>query len=207
MVTENNIVVITGEVSKEAVFSHEIYGEGFYMISLKVLRTSGYEDEILAMISERMCDVKSLKVGDKLKITGQFRSFNRHEAQKNRLILSVFVQALEYLDEYQDGLEENSIFLDGYIVKKPIYRETPLGRQIADVLLAVNRSYGKTDYIPCICWGRNARFASGFTVGDRVKIHGRIQSREYAKKLSGAETEMRTAYEVSISKVEVVYEE
>ena len=206
MVTENNNVVLVGEVSKEAEFSHEVYGEGFYMISLKMLRTSGYEDEIPAMISERMYDVSSLKVGDKLKITGQFRSFNRHEEQKNRLILSVFVQEMEALDEMQEGLEENSISLDGYICKEPIYRKTPLGREIADLLIAVNRSYGKSDYIPCICWGRNARFASGFEVGSHVQVHGRIQSREYVKKLSDSEQETRIAYEVSVSKIDMLEE-
>lgn len=207
MLIENNRVALVGEVTREPEFSHEVYGEGFYTVLLTALRSSGNADEVPVMISDRMCDIKTLKTGQHLSVTGQFRSFNRHEEEKSRLILSVFARELEFLDDVEEELKSNQIFLDGYICKEPIYRKTPLGREITDLLIAVNRSYGKTDYIPCICWGRNARFASGFTVGDRVKIHGRIQSREYAKKLSGAETEMRTAYEVSISKVEVVYEE
>ena len=203
---ENNQLELVGEVSKEAVFSHEVYGEGFYLIEVKASRTSGFTDEIPVMVSERMCNVNELYIGQRLRVTGQFRSFNRHDEKKNRLILSVFARELELLDDMQSNLEENSIVLDGYICKEPIYRKTPLGREIADLLIAVNRSYGKTDYIPCICWGRNARFAGGLDVGSHVWIHGRIQSREYLKKLSDAESEKRVAYEVSVSKVEVVDE-
>ena len=135
-------------------------------------------------------------------VTGQFRSYNRHEEQKNRLVLSVFAREAEFIDEEPDGAKTNTILLDGYICKLPVYRKTPLGREIADLLLAVNRPYGKSDYIPCICWGRNARFASAFRVGEHVQLIGRIQSREYMKKLSETETEKRTAYEVSVSKLE-----
>ena len=135
-------------------------------------------------------------------VTGQFRSYNRHEEQKNRLVLSVFAREAEFIDEEPDGAKTNTILLDGYICKLPVYRKTPLGREIADLLLAVNRPYGKSDYIPCICWGRNARFASTFQVGEHVQLIGRIQSREYMKKLSETETEKRTAYEVSVSKLE-----
>ena len=135
-------------------------------------------------------------------VNGQFRSYNRHEEQKNRLVLSVFVRELEFIDEELDGAKTNSIFLDGYICKLPVYRKTPLGREIADLLLAVNRPYGKSDYIPCICWGRNANFAKSFEVGGRLHIWGRIQSREYIKKLSETDTEKRIAYEVSVSKLE-----
>ena len=200
---ENNQVEFVGEVSKEAVFSHEVYGEGFYLIELKASRTSGYIDEIPVMVSERMCNMSDLHIGDRLKVTGQFRSYNLHEEKKNRLVLSVFARELEFLDDRQEGLDLNSVCLDGYICKEPIYRKTPLGREIADILVAVNRSYGKSDYIPCICWGRNARFASTFEVGTHVQICGRIQSREYVKKISDTEVENRVAYEVSVSKIEL----
>lgn len=203
---ENNQVELVGEVSKEAIFSHEVYGEGFYLIEVKAVRTSGFTDEIPVMVSERMCNVNELRIGQRLRVTGQFRSFNRHEEKKNRLVLSVFARELELLDDMQSDLEKNSIVLDGYICKEPIYRKTPLGREIGDLLIAVNRSYGKSDYIPCICWGRNARFASGFEVGGHVQVWGRIQSREYVKKIYELESEKRVAYEVSVSKVEVVDE-
>ncbi len=137
---------------------------------------------------------------------GQFRSYNRHEEKKNRLILSVFVREIEFIDELEESSKTNQIYLDGYICKEPVYRKTPLGREIADVLLAVNRPYGKSDYIPCICWGRNARFAGGFSVGDRCEIWGRIQSREYMKKISEDQLEKRIAYEVSVSKLELIEE-
>ena len=135
---------------------------------------------------------------------GQFRSFNRHEEKKNRLVLSVFVRELEFLEETTDEVKSNQIFLDGYICKEPIYRKTPLGREIADLLIAVNRSYGKSDYIPCICWGRNARFAYKLEIGDHIKLAGRIQSREYEKKISETKVEIRIAYEVSTRKIEKV---
>lgn len=201
---ENNQVELVGEVSKEAVFSHEVYGEGFYLIEVKSSRISGFSDEIPVMVSERMCNVNELHIGDRLRVTGQFRSFNRHEEIKNRLVLSVFARELEFLDDAQEGLEANSIILDGYICKEPIYRKTPLGREIADLLIVVNRSYGKSDYIPCICWGRNARFAGNLEIGSHVWIHGRMQSREYTKKISEFEAEKRVAYEVSVSKVDVL---
>lgn len=199
---ENNQAELVGEVSKEAVFSHEVYGEGFYLIEVRASRTSGFSDEIPVMVSERMCNVNELHIGDRLRVTGQFRSFNRHEELKNRLVLSVFAQEMELLDDSQEDLEANSIFLDGYICKEPTYRKTPLGREIADLLIVVNRSYGKSDYIPCICWGRNACFAGGLEIGSHLWIHGRIQSREYTKKISEFEAEKRVAYEVSVSKVE-----
>ena len=133
-----------------------------------------------------------------------FRS--RHEEMKNRLILSVFVREITFVEEELDGAKTNQIFLDGYICKQPVYRKTPLGREIADLLLAVNRPYGKSDYIPCICWGRNARFASAFEVGEHVQVVGRIQSREYTKKITETETQKRVAYEVSVSKLECMDE-
>lgn len=203
---ENNQVTIIGKISREAEFSHEVCGEKFYLMDVEVPRLSGASDYIPVTISERMCNVKELCVGQHIAVYGQFRSFNKHEENRSRLVLSVFAREMEILDDMQSGREENMISLDGYLCKEPAYRKTPLGREIADVLLAVNRSYGKTDYIPCIAWGRNARFVSGLEIGGHVKVHGRIQSREYVKKLSETETETRTAYEVSVSKVEVVDE-
>ena len=199
---ENNQVSIIGEIVSDFVFSHEVYGEGFYMVDVSVSRLSNFVDYIPVMISERLIDVKESCAGKFVKICGQFRSFNRHEEHKNRLVLSVFARELEFLDSATDEDASNQIFLDGYVCKETVYRRTPLGREIADLLIAVNRSYGKSDYIPCICWGRNARFASGFGVGTHVQIWGRIQSREYVKKLSETEVEQRVAYEVSVSKIE-----
>ena len=201
---ENNAVVLAGEVAGTPVYSHEVYGEGFYVFDMNIPRESGNIDTVPVMVSERMCNIEDIKVGKLYEVVGQFRSYNRHEEQKNRLVLSVFVRELEFIDEELDGAKTNSIFLDGYICKLPVYRKTPLGREIADLLLAVNRPYGKSDYIPCICWGRNARYASAFEVGEHVQIIGRIQSRTYIKKLSDTLTEERTAYEVSVSKLECV---
>ena len=201
-IIENNQVTIMGEVVSGFTFSHEVFGEGFYMVDVSVKRLSNSRDLIPVMISERLIDVTQDYTGEFLMVTGQFRSYNRHEEQKNRLVLSVFAREAEVIDEEPDGAKTNTILLDGYICKLPVYRKTPLGREIADLLLAVNRPYGKSDYIPCICWGRNARFASTFQVGEHVQLIGRIQSREYMKKLSETETEKRTAYEVSVSKLE-----
>lgn len=170
-----------GEVASKFTYSHEVFGEGFYMVDVLVKRLSSSEDRIPLMISERLIDVTKDYTGEFIMVSGQFRSYNRHEEQKNRLVLSVFVREVEFIDEELDGAKTNHILLEGYICKKPIYRKTPLGREIADLLLAVNRPYGKSDYIPCICWGRNARFASGFEVGEHVQILGRIQSRDYVK--------------------------
>ena len=201
-VIENNQVVIMGEIVGEFAFSHEIYGEGFYMVDVLVTRLSESADIIPLMVSERLLDVTKDYRGTKIMVTGQFRSYNRHEERKNKLVLSVFAREVEFIEEIGESSKTNQIFLDGYICKEPIYRKTPLGREIADLLLAVNRPYGKSDYIPCICWGRNARFASGFEVGTRCAIWGRIQSREYVKKISETEAEKIVAYEVSVSKLE-----
>ena len=203
-IIENNQVTIIGEVASEFVFSHEVFGEGFYMVDVLVKRLSNSDDCIPLMISERLIDVRQDYTGEYIMVTGQFRSYNQHEEKKNRLVLSVFVREVAFVDEELDGAKTNTILLDGYICKRPIYRKTPLGREIADLLLAVNRPYGKSDYIPCICWGRNARFASGFEVGEHVQVLGRIQSREYIKKLTEVETEKRIAYEVSVSKLECI---
>ncbi len=205
---KNNKVTLSGKIVRNFEFSHEVYGEGFYTAMLASERASKTKDIIPIMVSERLVDVKSDWIGRFVKVSGQFRSYNKHEEGKSRLVLSVFVREFEDITSERDfGLEdENYIFLDGYICKPPAYRKTPLGREIADILIAVNRPYGKSDYIPTICWGRNARFTSGLEVGTRLQIKGRIQSREYQKRISETESEMRTAYEVSISKL-TVFEE
>lgn len=203
-VIENNQVAIMGEIVSDFSFSHEIFGEGFYMVDISVDRLSDSTDIIPVMVSERLLDVGGDYKGMKICITGQFRSYNRHEEKKNKLVLSVFAREIEFVEEIEESAKTNQIYLDGYICKAPIYRKTPLGREIADLLLAVNRPYGKSDYIPCICWGRNARFASAFEVGSRCAVWGRIQSREYMKKISEDQLERRTAYEVSVSKLETV---
>lgn len=197
---ELNLVTLSGEICSEKEFSHEIYGEKFYVLKLSVNRLSDKTDEILLTISERLVNLDELVIGIKVSITGQFRSYNKHEEDKNHLILSVFVRELIINEENEE--DKNSIILNGYICKNPIYRKTPLGREIADLLIAVNRPYGKSDYIPCICWGRNAKYASTLEVGQGITINGRVQSRTYMKKI-GEDVEERTAYEVSISKIEL----
>ena len=201
-VIENNKVVVIGEVISDFTFSHEVFGEGFYLTEILVNRLSDQVDVIPLMVSERLMDINADYKGLTVKVNGQFRSYKRHEGMRNRLVLSVFVREVEFVEEFTDYTKTNQIFLDGYICKEPIYRKTPLGREIADLLVAVNRPYGKSDYIPCIAWGRNARYASAFEVGGHVLIWGRIQSREYMKKLGENEMEKRVAYEVSVSKLE-----
>lgn len=203
-IQENNQVTISGDISSRFIFNHELFGEKFYLVDVRVRRTSGTCDFLPVMVSERLASVSEDLTGVFVKVSGNFRSFNKHENGKSRLILSVFAKGFELGIPEEN---ENQIFLDGFICKDPIYRKTPLGREIADVLIAVNRLYGKTDYIPCICWGRNAYFASSLEVGDRIQINGRIQSREYTKKVNEEMTELRTAYEVSVSRIEVLADE
>lgn len=203
-IIENNQVQIMGEIVSQFTFSHQVFGEGFYLVDVCVKRLSESEDIIPVMISERLVDVTQDYEGEYILVAGQFRSYNRHEEKKNRLVLSVFAREITFVEEDDDSVKSNQIYLDGYICKPPVYRKTPLGREIADLLIAVNRPYGKSDYIPCICWGRNARYASAFAVGGHVLVWGRIQSREYMKRLNETESEKRVAYEVSVSKLEYV---
>lgn len=204
---ENNKVTLSGEIVSNFEFDHECYGEKFYTAMIVIERLSGVKDVIQVVVSDRLIDMKADWTGSFVKVSGQFRSYNKHEGDRNRLVLHVFAKEFEEFEEmpFSDN-HSNYIFCDGYICKQPIYRKTPLGREIADILLAVNRPYGKSDYIPCITWGRNARFASDLEVGTRLQIDGRIQSREYMRRISDDEYETRTAYEVSISKLTVVEE-
>ncbi|MDF2950645.1 MAG: single-strand binding protein/Primosomal replication protein n [Anaerocolumna sp.] len=207
-VFDNNQVSVAGEVVGDFVFSHDVFGEGFYILDVSVSRLSNSYDIIPIMVSERLTDVKTDLKGKFIEIMGQFRSYNRHEDNKNRLVLSVFAREIKVYEEDDDieAVKPNHIFLDGFVCKQPIYRKTPLGREIADILLAVNRPYGKSDYIPCICWGRNARFAENFAVGGHIQVWGRIQSREYQKKIGENDYEKRVAFEVSVSKLEYLEE-
>ena len=203
--TANSQVTIAGEVVSKFQFNHEVYGEGFYITTLRVRRESGMDDLIPVMISERLMDVTQDYSGQYMAILGQLRTYNYSEGIKRRLQLHVFAIAAEVTEELFEM--PNSIYLNGFICKEPVYHITPSGREIADVLLAVNRPYGKSDYIPCICWGRNARYTGKLQVGDELKLQGRIQSRDYKKILEDGTAEIRTVYEVSISKIEEVYRE
>ena len=201
----NNQAAVIGTIEDEFVFNHEIYAEKFYTCTVRVPRLSGTSDDIRVMVSERLIMDGEYNVGDMVEVTGQFRSYNSYENGDNRLVLTVFAKDICHYDE-DENKNPNILYLNGYICKEPVYRKTPLGREIADLLLAVNRPYGKSDYIPCICWGRNARYAEHFKVGERCAIWGRIQSREYMKKLDEENVEKRVAFEVSVSKLELLEE-
>lgn len=203
---DNNTVVLVGKITKEREFSHEIYGEGFYIYTIEIPRLSEVSDYLPLTVSERLLVDGSLKPGDYVKVEGQLRSYNKFINGNNKLVLTVFVRDISQTDD-EEVKNPNQIYLDGFICKKPIYRETPFGREITDLLVAVNRAYNKSDYIPCIAWGRNARFSSKLDVGDHIRIWGRIQSRQYQKKFADGTTVNKTAYEVSISKMEKVDEE
>ena len=198
----NNQAEVIGEIIDEPVLSHEIYGEKFYTFTLCVPRLSGVSDDVKVMISERLMQEVSISPGIRIEIVGQFRSYNSYENGDNRLILTVFAKDVRYADDEEKN--PNSLYLNGFICKEPVYRTTPFGREITDLLLAVNRSYNKSDYIPVIAWGRNARFCKNIKVGDNIKIWGRIQSRIYQKHISEDEVLEKTAYEVSVSRMEVV---
>ena len=220
---ENNYLTLVGKVTSEKQFSHEIYGERFYSFDLSIPRLSGNADVIPVTVSERLINDEMMKLGTKLLIKGQFRSYNSYENEKNRLILTVFAKDIEKLEEPEKQFDEegneipvndfvrkdtitNEVVLIGYICKKPIYRQTPFGREIADILLAVNRAYNKSDYIPSIAWGRNAKFSQNLEVGTEVKIVGRIQSRNYEKKYEDGTIVKKVAYEVSIGSLEILKE-
>lgn len=200
----NNEVTLEGEIISEPEFSHEIYGEIFKKFVLRVPRLSENFDDIVVTVSERLLTGDTPEVGNYVRITGQYRSYNNYTETGNKLVLTVFTREIEYI--YEPSNTPNKIYLNGYICKEPVYRVTPFGREIADILLAVNRQYGKSDYIPCITWGRNAKFSSGLEIGTNVKLWGRIQSRIYKKRIDEDTFDERTAYEISVSKLEVVKE-
>lgn len=208
----NNNIMLTGTVEKEPEYSHEVFGEGYYVFMLNCSRKSGNKDILPVMISDRLTEITGIKVGQVVSVAGQIRSFNKHvdnNNMKSKLILSVFARDFSVLtqDEINSSEEDvNWVACEGYICKKPVYRCTPKGREVADIIVAVNRPYGKSDYLPCIAWGRNARFAGGLELGTRIEIQGRFQSREYTKRISDSEVETRTAYEVSVSRIDYAEE-
>jgi len=195
---ENNKVFLNGEVVSKPIFSHEVYGEGFYELNLSVQRLSDHNDIIPITVSERLIGNGEFDIGKKVSIKGQFRSYNKMVEGKSRLLLTVFVREVGEMDA---SMNPNIIELSGYICKEPIYRTTPFNREICDLLLAVNRAYNKSDYLPCIAWGRNARYIKNSPIGQKVFISGRIQSREYQKKIGEGEILTKTAYEISINKI------
>ncbi len=200
----NNKVCVIGKIISEFVFSHEVYGEGFYNFSLEVPRLSQITDILPVTISERLIDKRNFPIGTDVSIIGQIRSYNNflETDKRNKLVLTLFTREIEILEEASNK-NPNEIYLNGYVCKLPVYRATPFGREITDILLAVNRSYNKSDYIPCIAWGRNARFAGKLNVGDNIEVFGRMQSRQYQKKYEDGKVEEKTAYEISISKIEI----
>ena len=205
-----NSIEIRGTISSDFTFSHEVYGEGFYNFTVGTARLSESVDFLPVTISERLIVGMDLMQGDLVDIRGQVRSYNNYiqEERRNRLLITIFAREIELLNEMEiTPKNPNNVFLDGFICKKPVFRETPFGREIADILLAVNRSYNKSDYIPCICWGRNARFASTLNVSDNVRIGGRLQSRIYQKKYDDGSVVEKNAYEISISKIGLVKDE
>lgn len=201
----NNRVFLFGEIASEPKFSHESFGEAFYEIDLKVKRLSEQFDTIPITISDKLL-TKEMQVGTKLAIKGQFRSYNKVEDEKSKLMLTVFVREII---EYNETMNPNIIEISGFVCKEPTYRTTPFKREICDVLIAVNRAYNKSDYLPCIAWGRNARYVKNLQIGKKVNLVGRIQSREYQKKTETGEILTKTAYEVSINKIsdEEIYDE
>ena len=208
MENSNNFIEVGGCILTDLSFSHEIYGEGFYRFDVEVERLSGTADALPVTVSERIIDKAAMKPGQLVLIRGQIRSYNNYvEAdRKNKLVLTVFARDIDLLDAPIDP-SPNDVFINGYLCKPPIYRTTPFGREIADLLVAVNRSYNKSDYIPCISWGRNARYAGRLTVGDNIRLWGRMQSRQYQKRKDDGEVLEKTAYEVSTAKIEVVVPE
>lgn len=201
---EYNNVILQGKILTEKKFNHEIYGEKFYIFDLEVSRLSNVMDVIPVLVSERLLLDAELSIGTLLNIKGQYRSYNSANEVKNKLVLMVFVKEYEILTEYDVAQPQNEITLNGFLCKKPIYRTTPLGRDIVDMLLAVNRAYNKSDYIPLIAWGRNAKYCKDLIIGTNIKVIGRIQSRKYEKKFPDGTVEVRRAYEVSVDKLELI---
>lgn len=206
MKERNNNITVFGLVAEEPAFDHEAFGEKFFKMMISVNRFSGIVDTLPVLISERIADMKELKTGACVMITGRIKSYNEHIGEKSKLILAIFTEIIEIYENEVELPFNNDVVLRGFICKEPNYRVTPLGREITDVLIAVNRAYGKSDYIPCIVWGRTAKFVGHLPVGTHIEMTGRFQSRPYTKKISEDEIENRVAYEVSVSKIEVIEE-
>ena len=211
---ENNNIKLVGKITADIELNHEIYGEKFFDTKIQVKRLSGDVDEIGIIVSERLFIGKNIEIGTTVEINGQLRSYNHYTEEENRrrLLLNVFIKDIRTVSDTElsedDKLDStNEVELIGHICKKPIYRKTPFGREISDILIAVNRPYGKSDYLPCIAWGRNARFSENLETGQIVRIVGRMQSRQYTKELQNGAVEERIAYEVSIGTLELPQED
>ena len=200
---DNNITSLAGEIASELKFSHEIYGESFYYFNMRIPRLSSSSDTILVTVSDRLLDTSLLSIGKQILVDGQFRSYNNMDIYGNKLLLTVFAREIEFINDCNEIKNPNQIYLSGFVCKKPIYRTTPFGREITDILIAINRAYNKSDYIPCIAWGRNARYSKRLKVGENIRVWGRIQSRDYQKKYDDGTVEDKTAYEVSVTKMEI----
>lgn len=204
---ENNKVLLLGKVVSLPVLSHEVYGEKFYELKLEVKRLSQSFDVLPVIFSERLMLVDKITEGANLELSGQYRSYNNPaEEGKSKLVLMVFAREIRILDDAEPE-NKNEICLEGFVCKKPNYRQTPFGREISDLLIAVNRAYNKSDYIPCIAWGRNAKYCETFNVGEKIRVYGRVQSREYDKKLENGDVIKRVAYEISVAKLEKIEDE
>lgn len=201
--TIKNKVELIGEISTDFTFSHKTYGENFYSFIIKVKRLSNIYDSAIVTVTEKLTEACEYKVGDIVAVKGQYRSYNNYSGVGNRLILTVFAKEMSLFSDETEYENSNYIYLNGFVCKEPVFRTTPFGREITDLLIAVNRTYNKSDYIPCIAWGCNARLCSGIPVGSNVVITGRIQSREYQKKIDETKTVTKTAYEVSVSHIEL----
>ncbi len=202
----SNNVQVNGIIVTEPVFSHSLYGESFYTFTVSVKRLSDKYDILPITISERLIDIDKLEENIYVYIDGQIRSYNNYDdsEKRNKLIITIFARSIDFINEVEAFSDRNDIILNGFICKSPIYRTTPFGREIADILLAVNRSYNKSDYIPCIAWGRNAKYCDNLAIGSNVKITGRLQSRHYQKKFSETDIVQKIAYEISITKIELL---
>lgn len=199
---ETNSVFLSGEVTEPPVYSHSSFGEEFFLFQLGIVRRSGRQDEIRVLISRRLLDIAGLSAerGSFVTVQGQIRTYNQRDADKMHLRVFVFCHRIGGCGRSECG--DNSVTLEGFVCRQPVHRISPLGREICDVMLAVNRRYGKSDYIPCIIWGRSAAFAASLPPGSRIRVNGRFQSRDYRKQTAGGAYEMRTAYEISVSSIE-----
>lgn len=206
LLMENNKVLLLGKVIREPELSHEVYGEKFYEFSMEIKRLSGSTDTLPIMFSERLMINDLLKNGTVIKLNGQYRSYNNPSDGKSKLVLMVFAREIFEVNPEEES-DQNEIILEGFVCKKPNYRQTPFGREISDLLVAVNRAYNKSDYIPCIAWGRNAKYCESFIIGEKIKVYGRVQSREYEKKMQDGTAEKKVAYEISVAKLEKIEEE
>lgn len=201
---DNNKVYMIGKVAEKPVFSHEVYSEGFYIFYIEIPRKSGNSDRLPVVVSERLININRLDVDRTVVINGQIRSYNQHIDNKHsHLILSVFARDIDILEDVEINSDvNNTVEIVGHICKEPVYRVTPKGREIADLMIGVGRTYGKSDYIPTVVWGRGAKFAGNLKIGDKIFAKGRFQSRKYNKCLDDGSIEERVAYELSVYEID-----